>query len=1489
MAVERSEAELYQDQLIADRLPPWAAKASVTQMQQLHQAMLASLQARERCAELLAGLQGVEAFARPLLQQAMQAQLGLDEAQVGFRQGHKEPAITSQPIGWPVTQAAYSVIPPFEAALRNFTADQAQGQQLAGNQLVHLHGQPGQLPSAAQFAAFCRTLDLGGQYQRHLEQVLQPQQARNLLADLQRSALRVDAHIAWVAGALDADEQRLITELCDQRSPLKLRGDPVRARRLKLLGCTLEQIVVLDVRDESWSPLYTASRRVIVHIPGDPVTPLRSYETLRQFANDLGKRLRTASYQGFFSRFVRRRDSQAFFAQVIDGYAGVSELANIDLEEHMVDWGLPLFDTLATARIAQIKDDAAQIATPVAMLDREVQQAHDQRLATEGWTLLNLAGLFVPGLGLALLGVAAWQVLGEVYHGFEAWSEGDRSAALDHLFHVATDVAVLAATSAGVAVVRTAWSRAALVDELVPARLASGDVRLARGELSAFGDSQIPAQARHDQGGVRVLGEQAWVQMDERAYAVRQRPVDGRWQLQARNGRAPLLVGNGAGAWRLWSEEPGRWSRLQLFRRLGLTRYPLADEDIEQVLLATDTREEHLRAMHLRGEAPDALMRDCTRRAALDGRIRRMVARLRSGQQAEDSTVRTHAEHLPGGHGLNDQQLAELAWQQRRALFERLYHASQDSQTPLVAALLRAFPGLPTGIAQELLEQVSAVQRQRLADTGRVPLALAEAAAQALRRVRLARVYEGLYFDTPQTLDHARAALGLLAHLPGMPSDLGVRLYDGLQAKAPLAQSAPSAARQFELVFGAGGFRLFDGRRQALTDQPGELFENLAAAFSDEDRNAVGVGEPFAHTLRVLLGRLAASNRSRLEGVLGMGPPKGWFRPPQRLADGRLGYPLSGRGAGRGRPPALYAMVRALYPLYADLEIEHWARRAREAGQNVEVELVRLAGELSVLHSTLRDWAGVATSDIERNDRQHFGEALVRSWQRMGPRIIDSRVDVVGYRLSLLGISLESLPDLPEVISFAHVHELSFRGMGLRQVSRGFLRAFPGVRELELSSNRLVSLPEGLERLAELTELQLYDNQIVLDSAQVSMLEGCVRLRCLNLSFNPLGRTFSVLRMSRLRHLNLRASRLPSIPPALLGRLELAIADLRENHITTLPERFFQTPLWITSSILLEQNPLNTETSLRFEQYMRTHWGGNLGAGAAPESARQGWLRAMGDAARAEQGGDWDALEAEEGSGDFMGLLGRLQDTSDFRRRPAALAERVFCMLDAMRAHTSLREALFEQARQVLTCQDSAALSFSNLELRMLVWQAQADAGTGGEQAALLHLGRQLWRLDRVQAIALEDIAARQAEGRDADQIEVVLAYRIGLRESLDLPAQPGDMTFAEVANVGAEQLEQARAQVLAAQTPERLAESLVDREFWQTWLERSQAEPLAALDEPYQQRLEALLEQAQDGPGGEGEAMERMNSVRDEREAARRALMLQMTLRVLGEGVDKG
>ncbi|MFS9599454.1 dermonecrotic toxin domain-containing protein, partial [Klebsiella variicola] len=61
-----------------------------------------------------------------------------------------------------------------EAALQNFDADEAQeGGMEAGSGVYSNSGIRNPI-SPAQFASFCRTLDIGRYYQYHLDQVLGP-------------------------------------------------------------------------------------------------------------------------------------------------------------------------------------------------------------------------------------------------------------------------------------------------------------------------------------------------------------------------------------------------------------------------------------------------------------------------------------------------------------------------------------------------------------------------------------------------------------------------------------------------------------------------------------------------------------------------------------------------------------------------------------------------------------------------------------------------------------------------------------------------------------------------------------------------------------------------------------------------------------------------------------------------------------------------------------------------------------------------------------------------------------------------------------------------------------------------------------------------------------------------------------------------------------------------------------------------------------------
>jgi len=1489
--------EAFQDGIIARRLPGWLSSARPAQVQALSQAMSLSLYFRQRVDAVLGQIQNIDAFARPLLQAALKLPSTVDIDRLQFRQGRREPVINQQSVGFHLTTVTYGQVPVIEAALRNFAADQAvAGGQPPGNRLQGAAGGVA-LPPASEFAGLCRTLDIGARYQAHLSSVLQPPEddratakVASLIGRAQRYAMLVDAHVAWIRGHVSEQEHRLLVDFCGLRTGLKLGDWPVQARRLTLLGTTLEQIVVLDLRDETYSPLYSTTARVLVHIPGDPDGAWRAFPNLRYFANALGKRLRTGPYQRFFSRFVRRRDSQAFFAAVISGYDGVSDLANIALDEHMLTLAEPPFDALATGRIAQIRDDAAMLAVPTARFDAELQEAHDRRLAAEGWALLSLAGLFVPLIGAGLLAVTAWQLLGEVFHGIEAWHEGDTSEALDHVLNVAGDLALMAVTAAGVTVTRSLWARAAVVDSFVPARLEDGSTRLWNQDLTPFRSGPPPAQALTDEEGIQRLNGQAWIEMDGHHYPVVEAEVPGQWRLRARGGHAPQLRHNGAGAWRLWSEQPGQWDDPHyLLRRLGGEFARLDEDEMDQFVVAHALDNDQLRGLHVHAPGPGGGLRDSVVRFALDRRIRRVVSQLRGGERVTDNAVVDNARALPGATGLSDQALAELAWGQRRVLFQRLQRARQASEGREVATLRRLFPGLGAEAAGALARGASPADRQRLLEDGRVSLNLASAAREAALEARVVRVYEGLYLDTPQDADLARAVLGLAEQLPQQAGAGRLRLYEGA-ADGPVLLAIALGEYDTGLVQRAGQFQLLDNQGRAAGEQ-GELFEVLAGAYADRQRALLGVGEPFAHNLRVLVGRQAVAQRPLVRRQLGHREPAGWFRAPRRLPDGRIGYPLSGRNPGTSqRRPAqgLPAALRAIYPSFTDDQVVAWFNDVQQAGRRPEDELASLARELETLQTHLHTWVYRATSSLEQGQRRELRDTLVGCWQRRASRTAGADGLPTGYRLSMWAVTLSALPELPEQVSFAHIHELSMMGLGLRNVPTAFLSAFPRLQVLELASNQLTRVPAQLERMAHLRELDLFGNNITLDATQALSLGHCTALEYVNLSYNPLGRTFPLYRLGRLSRLHLRSTGINQFPPALMDRMELVSADLRDNQITELPSRFHRSPVWVSSNVLLEGNPLSADARLRLQLFMQVHALPLEEEVEVPSSSmRQRWLDAADGVNRSEQSSAWDELECEPGSRDFFHLVRRMQETAEFRSRRQALANRVWTMITAMRDHATLREELLRRASEDLTCQDSVTLCFSNLELRMLVWRARMDAAAGDQQQALVTLGRGLWRLDEVERIALEDIQARRADGGDPDEVEVGLAYRVGLRDSLELPAQPGDMLFEEVAGVDAQRLERARERVLAAETTEQLAASLLQREFWEEHLVRHHGERLEAFNAPYQERSNALMDAADNVP--EADYLARYGELQREREQARQALLLSLTREALEAPAEAG
>lgn len=1431
----------FQDGFIAERLPQWMKSATPQQLSRLGEAMGESIALRSDLKRVLGRIDALDDFIKSKLQAALRsrysAQFNLH--QWSFIGGHPEPVINTQPVGAHLTKLQYGKRSLLEAAVRNFTAEQTKADgQPRGNRLTSARQGRIKPPSATEFAALCRELDLGSAYQQHLDQVLNGPvtdgrptwTVPSLLADWSRHAMLLDAYKARYSAGLNEQELALIAKLCANDEPQD-KASPVKAQRLSLLDCDLQQIVVIDELHHDG--------RLLLYVPGDPNGAWSAFSSLRKLANELGRRLRSQAYQTFFRRFVRRRDSHAFYSIVVPAYEDLAIWANISLDESLAPYGMPLFQSLAHARIEQIKDDAKVLVAPVDELDRTLQREHDERLAADGQALLSVAGLFVPVLGEVLLAVSAWEVLTEVYQGIEAWQDNHTRLACKHLLHVATALAVAGATTAAVNGVKTLAARSSVVDNLLPAHLEDGSTKLWDQDLTAFRSEAPVTVATRDAAGIFRWGKRAWIEMDGHYYGVRQRTEDAQWQLLPQAGHGPLLQHNGAGAWRLWCEQPAHWDDVHyLFRRLGGYFSELDDERIGWVLSFHGLGADDLRGLHMYSRAPDAGLLDSTVRAHLDQRIRELVERLRSGQQVEDAVALQGGQRLPGAAGLPDQALAEVIWQARRDLLQDLYEHLPNDESLGSTILRRAFPSLHWRAAQEVMDAAATTDRQRLLDSGRVPLQLAESCRARVHTLRVTRVYEALYLDTPQNADVARVAIGMLRHMPGAATGIRLRLFEGT-ATGPLLIESEGGASTCDLIHLNGKFLVVDPETNLL-GEPCELFDAIAAAYEGQ-QVAMGVADPFAHNLRVLLARQAINRPSEVSELLNKGQGKNRWQAPIRQDDGRLGYPLSGRLPGssrsRGGPWMIQVELRRIYPTYTDAQVSAWQVKMQRTGRDMAQELRQLRQELKTLELSLNTWLTATTVLLARSDRRRVMGQLLACWKRVTDDNLQLNPMGEEYRLELNGLRPGALPSLP-TRSFSHVSELAILDFDLGHVPEYFLQAFPNLRILRISGNRLSRLPARLHQLPRLSELNLYDNRIVLDDVQVSELTRCTRLEYINLSHNPLGRTFPVNGFSSLRRLLLRNTFIDVLPPGLLECTDLHYADLSDNRITRIPSIFHEAPLWLRHRVLLMGNPLADDDL----QALRVAFQSVKGASTAAIA----WSNAVPSPARDRMLELWHSIEAIEGSGGMMTVLRRLLDTADFQTQPKWLAKRVQNMLENMHEQAELRTELFLHADDDLSCQDSVALRFHNLEVRMLAIRAKAQVGTeaGATMQALLELGRRLWRLAQVEHHIFRFLRAQAEAGKPLDEIEVMLAYQQALRSSLELPIEAGDMMFPEYAHLDPARVERIRNQVRAAEQQETLVSWMVDQAFWCEQLLADNREHFDQCNVRHHQRLEKLSAQ---------------------------------------------
>lgn len=1321
------------DHFIARQLPAWLVGASAERRASLQAALLAQQQAQAELGQVLEAVTPLDAFAAPLLAEALHKATGrqLDVRRSRLRKVAVLPHPPAYP-GGPITRVERLVADQhlLAGALHNFMPGEAFSAQSA------LYDEQGAriALSPAGFVELCRTLDLGGQYQGYLQSLLRPGGGfEQQLAKAYRANLEAAAHLEHLRGSLrDTAFQRV--GLLFESGAKSDKRITLLPHDIRLLGKPVIGVITLEVLVDG------TPDGVLTWIPDDPLSPFNWHPSWPALYTAFAGRLADKGYQAFFQRFVHERDRVDLRRRLQRLLAEAPVATPVELDGRHVAVEGELFAHLAKAHADKLLDDARVLAVPTDDEDRAARDARLRGYYEAGQTLLGLASLLVPALGLVLLGVTAAQVVGDIYEGYADWQLGDREAALGHAFDVAGVVAS-GVVMAGVAGVAGKWlPRRAFVDGLTPCVGEAGALRLA------------------------------------------QRPTPAEWQ-----GAGQLLRGLG-----------GAWSEVD-------------DVQATRVLQSTGYSQDQVRRL-LQEQAPaPALLEDA-------------LAHLELRQ----------AQPMLGPEAL----LALL----------REQGPEPDAS---VQVMLRDFPGLTRRGAQEVVAQATDVQRSTLLEQQRVPLALAERARWLLRDGRLNRACTGLYDSGPLGEDSERLALAMLEGLAPWPEGASLELREGSAQGRVLARAGDEQAAQAQWVVRTGqGYACVDGQGQRLpgSNTTDSLGQALVHGLSTEHQALLG--QPTADTLVEALAGRAGEQREQAARAIGLAPVGAGIRPPVRLGDGRLGYPLSGRG--QGSQQALLRGLRQVYPTLAEAQLEAYLNGLREQGVGLWEHVRGLQAQLTALDAALSQWGGEPVGFSRLLGRQRARKIIRRCWRRKPGHLGDFE-----HRLSLDGTRVGSLPSLPAGLQFNHITELTLRDMALEAINPEFFRHFPNLRVLNLRHNRLSRFPEGLEHLTQLQDLRLGDNRIVLDGAGQGRLDRLSALQRLDLGFNPLGQRPDFSRLRRLRQFNLRVCGLTEVPADVLHPPLLESADLRGNRIQHLTPPLLAEPQQRLQRLALHDNPLEQDSAERLAAALPDGQGAASREHVEDDSTTlEHLLGAVLDRRRGARMASWQSLRQAPGGEDFFRFLGDLGQSAEFRQAPGAWRDRVWQVIECCEQNEQIRDAVFQQAAGPGSCADRLLLVFSALESRTRVIRRTAGLSGLALERELLLEARAEFRLDQVQRLASEHYRQAEQAWRAAqagapgqfsqpDDVEVFLAYRVNLATRLGLPDQPASMRYAHASGVTQAHVDAARRAVLAAETPQALVASLQGRDYWQAYLRERYAERFERLDLPYHVQLDALYDSA--------------------------------------------
>ncbi|WEK29326.1 MAG: NEL-type E3 ubiquitin ligase domain-containing protein [Candidatus Pseudomonas phytovorans] len=1433
------QAQKATDHFIHQRLPQWIRDADAEDLATLRALLSAHKTSQDQVRLATAAVPQLETFADDKLSEALANILPSGERLSTLR--WRDKALQLEGVSVPRLEASYEEHPALPRLMQNFAVGATP---LQGSGLLAAGTETALDADLNTLIDTCRQLDAGAQYQALLEQVFKASEP--LLVTDKLAGFKLAVHVAFLSKTIDGQVRDALQAVIADVTATDPAADATATITaypglLSMLGVRVHESLFIQLRGAD-----DEDKGVVIFRPGDANRPLHRYPSQQQWAAEMAGELQDEKRRAAFIQLIALEDRASFFSTLL-----------LRLEDEVPDLQLEgqtghghVFLRWAQSQYQRAQSDARLLLVPTADADAKASRERLESWKSLGWGLLNLAGFFIPGVGALLLAQLVAQLCAQVYEGAEDWAEGHDHEALQHALGVAETVAA-AAITVGVVVGAEAagrrFVRSAFVDAMEPMTVGPASQRLWHDDLGTYRTSaQAPVL---EEGGLYSDGERSLMHIDSHYYELNRPEEDGAWRLRhplRPGGWGPVVEGNGERFWALHDEQPLAWSdAAAMLNRLWPQANRLSKVRAERLLQAACSDVDELRGILIENRALPANLRHTLRHFDADERINGFFEQLAASVPADDQAIHEWCRQHPVCAGLEgdeiDAAIIEQASELRSGLFSHLTR-TEPSADQAVRVILRDFPGLPADYADSLASTVNAQEREVIVIQRRLPLPVMNKARALLQLARLSQAQMGLMLRNAYSDVTGEVVLNLMARL-GRVLNKRLVLRQGSTEGSILSVLDWGGAQREELtmVHETGEFKLYDrdGRPVEL-DIPDtdDFFSCMNALMSPANRTSLQLGDTDpAGVLRDRLLEQVPRDRRQLLDRFGWKTQPGWFNPGQRLPDGRVGYVLGGGGSRPWQDNLrLRRRLLALYRGSTPTQIEAHVTRILQCVDPFE-QLLFEEGNFQALNARLDRWVNEA-DELETSARRLLAQRLRSAWRRQ--LTIDLQHEgALGYQLDLSGSQVTSLPELSGELDFHFVTSMVMMNTPLRTVPEAFFSSFGGLRRLNLSRNALRAFPASLRHLTSLASLDLSFNRITMDGQGTRTLSRLHQLDALFLNGNRLSRlTLQFIQAPALRRLHLRGCQLLEWPSGLEHCGLLRDVNLNYNQLSDVPETILQMPYEFRAAIHLGGNAVPVVRLRRL--YARNPHRRHAQAAASEAAAvtREAWVQGTHRQVREVC---WDRLFSREQNGSVLRILRELRASTDFINRAYrdVLVGQVWTLLDEMDANAVLEQEIRAIADEPITCVDSVAERFSDLQVRALV--AKANRSSGGTQDDLLELGVGLFRLDRLEAFIRDDLEQRSREMPSLDLIEARLYYIVNLAREMQIPGQPASMTFAALSGGDPSMLGKAREYVKKAETVEAKANFLSDQAFWSSHLEARYPAEFAAINDDFDQQGTAL------------------------------------------------